>query len=78
MELRLDGKTALITGASRGIGQAIAASFAAAGASVMLSSRKADALARAKSEIDDRPERGRVRWPGRWPTPAIPSKPRRA
>jgi NAD(P)-dependent dehydrogenase (short-subunit alcohol dehydrogenase family) len=53
MELRLDGKTALITGASRGIGQAMAASFAAAGASVMLSSRRADALSRAKAEIDE-------------------------
>jgi NAD(P)-dependent dehydrogenase (short-subunit alcohol dehydrogenase family) len=52
MELRLDGKTALITGASRGIGQAIGASFAASGASVMLSSRKADALGQAKAEID--------------------------
>ncbi len=44
MELRLDGKTALVTGASRGIGQAIALSFASAGASVMISSRNADAL----------------------------------
>src|SRR5664280_2426542 len=52
MELRLDGKTALITGASRGIGQAMALAFAAAGASVMLSSRKADALAEATSVID--------------------------
>src|SRR5260370_30891620 len=43
-EISLTGKTAVVTGASRGIGAAIAASFAAAGANVMLTSRKADAL----------------------------------
>jgi NAD(P)-dependent dehydrogenase (short-subunit alcohol dehydrogenase family) len=43
-EISLAGKTAVVTGASRGIGAAIAASFAEAGANVMLSSRKAEAL----------------------------------
>lgn len=47
MELRLDGKTALVTGGSRGIGLAIARRMAEAGARVMLSSRKADDLAAA-------------------------------
>jgi NAD(P)-dependent dehydrogenase (short-subunit alcohol dehydrogenase family) len=64
MELRLDGKTALVTGASRGIGQAIAAAFASAGASVMISSRKADALTSAAAAIDaDKGDRGgEVDW----------------
>ena len=51
MEISLDGKVALGTGASRGIGKAIAASMAAAGAKVMLNSRKQDALEAAAGEM---------------------------
>jgi len=50
-ELTLTGKRALVTGASRGIGRAIAAAFADAGAQVMLSSRKADALDEAAASM---------------------------
>lgn len=52
MDLRLDGKTALVTGASKGIGFAIAKAMAEAGAKVMLSSRKQDQLEKAAAEID--------------------------
>jgi NAD(P)-dependent dehydrogenase (short-subunit alcohol dehydrogenase family) len=51
MEISLDGKVALVTGASRGIGRAIAGSLAAAGAKVMLTSRKHDQLEVAAAEI---------------------------
>lgn len=44
MQISLEGKVALVTGASRGIGKAIAATMAASGAKVMLTSRKIDAL----------------------------------
>ena len=51
MDLRLDGKTALVTGASKGIGFAIAKAMAESGAKVMLSSRKQDQLEKAAAEI---------------------------
>ena len=44
IETTLNGKVAIITGASRGIGLAIARAYAAAGAKVALSSRKQDGL----------------------------------
>ena len=54
MDLRLDGKVALITGASRGIGAAMAAEFVAAGAKVMISSRKEAALVETAAAIESR------------------------
>lgn len=52
MDARLDGKVALVTGASRGIGLAIATELCASGARVMLSSRKPEALEAAVAGID--------------------------
>jgi A-factor type gamma-butyrolactone 1'-reductase (1S-forming) len=47
----LEGKVALITGASRGIGAATARLFAQAGAAVVLASRSEEALAHNVEEI---------------------------
>ncbi len=48
---RLDGRVALVTGGSRGIGRMIAAGFVASGARVYVSSRKADACAEAAAAL---------------------------
>ena len=48
---RLDGKVALITGASKGLGRAMALGYAASGASVVVSSRKADACEAVAEEV---------------------------
>jgi NAD(P)-dependent dehydrogenase (short-subunit alcohol dehydrogenase family) len=62
VDLGLPGKTALITGASRGIGLAIAARYLEAGANVMLSSRKGDDLAAAAASLEPGDASGRLAW----------------
>ena len=56
----LAGKTALITGASRGIGLAIARTFARAGANVVLNARKAEVLAGAVDAITEEGHQARA------------------
>jgi NAD(P)-dependent dehydrogenase (short-subunit alcohol dehydrogenase family) len=51
-EFSLEGKVALITGASRGIGRAIALRLARAGAAVVVSSRKLESVQPVASEIE--------------------------
>lgn len=50
----LSGKSAIVTGSSRGIGKAIAFRLAEHGANVVVSSRKQDACEAAATEINDR------------------------
>jgi 3-oxoacyl-[acyl-carrier protein] reductase len=49
MEVRLDGRTAIITGASKGLGLAMAKEFAASGANVAILARNRDSLTEAQA-----------------------------
>jgi 3-oxoacyl-[acyl-carrier protein] reductase len=54
MKLGLDGKVALVSGASKGLGRGIAAALAAEGARVAISSRSRDRIEAAAAEIGAR------------------------
>jgi NAD(P)-dependent dehydrogenase (short-subunit alcohol dehydrogenase family) len=51
---RLDGKTAIVTGGGRGLGQYMAQALSDAGANVVLCARKKEALEEVKAEIEGR------------------------
>jgi 3-oxoacyl-[acyl-carrier protein] reductase len=51
MDVRMDGRVAVITGGSTGLGLAMAKEFAASGASVAMLARKEEALVAAKAEV---------------------------
>src|SRR5580704_14915723 len=57
-KFRLDGQTAVVTGAGRGIGRAIALGLAEAGADVVVSARRTHEIEAVAQEVRDRGRRG--------------------
>lgn len=64
MDLGLTGRTALVTGASKGLGRAVAERLAAEGASVAINARSADTLAATADEIAEATGRRVIPVPG--------------
>jgi len=60
MEVRLDGRSAIVTGGSKGLGLAIAEEYFASGANVAIVARDQGALAEAKQLIQSRGGKGKV------------------
>jgi len=52
MEIRMDGRNAIITGGSAGLGKAMALEFARSGANVAIVARRQETLDQAKAEVD--------------------------
>ena len=52
MDCRMDGRVALITGSSRGLGRAMALEFAASGAHVCIVARREDVLDQTRREVE--------------------------
>jgi 3-oxoacyl-[acyl-carrier protein] reductase len=58
MDIRLDGRSAIVTGGSKGLGLAIAKEFAASGANVAILARDQASLNDAKAEVEKAAAKG--------------------
>ena len=76
MDVRMDGRVAVITGASTGLGLAMAKEFAASGGSVAMIARNPEALATAKAEVQKAPSKSNGQ--ASRPIPATSPRPRRS